>query len=396
MRNGVVGFSGAKLAEARLARGISSRKALADLMQKAPSTVIRWEDGETAPETSALTELAHVLSMPEDFFLTERKGEGGLSFFRSLAGALKSDRGVQEVRLLWLQDIAAVADHYAYLPNVDVPNMLAGRSFKTLREEEIEAIASDARNHWGLALRPIVDMVAFLEKIGVIVAAETMETTQLDGVSRWGADGRPYILLANDKQSFSRRQFDAAHELGHLLIHRGVNQTELLEDHRLIEDQAHRFASAFLLPAAQYVAEVNSGAIWELERLKARWKVSIKAQIVRLQRLNVIDKGNALRLYKAYSARGYNANEPFDDVWELQQPSLLSDVFRALIDSAEISKEVLRHDLPLLPHDVESLTNLPSGWLSQESARVVLLKQTKSVPRNAEGKEGQVIPLKRD
>ena len=36
MRSGIPGFSGAKLAEVRLARGITSRKALADVLKRAP------------------------------------------------------------------------------------------------------------------------------------------------------------------------------------------------------------------------------------------------------------------------------------------------------------------------------------------------------------------------
>ncbi|WP_352870220.1 ImmA/IrrE family metallo-endopeptidase [Mesorhizobium sp. M1409] len=90
-----------------------------------------------------------------------------------------------------------------------------------------------------------------------------METTQLDGLSRWGSDRRPHVLLA---QSFARRQFDAAHELAHLLLHRAVSEDELVENFKLIQDQAHRFASALLLPASQFSAEVTSASLWELRR----------------------------------------------------------------------------------------------------------------------------------
>ncbi|WP_272940011.1 helix-turn-helix domain-containing protein [Agrobacterium vitis] len=387
---------GAKLTEARQARGISSRKALADMMQRAASTVQRWEEGDSYPEPQALSELSAILSLPEDYFLTPRMEGAGPSFFRSFAGALKSDRLVQKARLIWLEDIAAVAEHYAYLPEVNIPDVLHGRSFKTLRDEDIEAISQEAREHWGLGLRPILDMVVFAESIGVIVAAEQMETDRLDGLSRWGHDGRPYILLANDKHSFSRRQFDTAHELAHILLHRSVTESEFEENFKLIEEQAHNFASAFLLPASQFSLEVDSAAIWELERLKARWKVSIKAQIMRLKRLHILDQDGAQRLFKIYSSKGYSTKgEPYDDTWGLQQPSLLSDIFKALVDAGQVSKEALCHDLPLFPHDVESLSALPSGWLKLETARVVEFKA--NPPRRAENlhQGGQIIPLTR-
>lgn len=396
MRSGIQTFVGAKLAEARQARGISSRKALADMMQRAASTVQRWEEGDSFPEPQALSELSTLLAVPEDFFLTPRADGAGPSFFRSFAGALKSDRLIQHARLAWLEDITAVAEHYAYLPEVNVPDLMGGRSFKSLRNEDIEALSQAAREHWGLGLKPVLDAVAFVEGIGIIVAAEQMETDRLDGLSRWGQDGRPYILLANDKQSFARRQFDTAHELGHILLHRQITESEFEENFKLIEDQAHSFASAFLLPASQFSVEVDSGAIWELERLKARWKVSIKAQIMRLKRLDILDPLSSQRLFKIYSSKGYSSKgEPYDDVWPLQQPSLLADVFRALVDEGQISKEALCHDLPLFPHDAESLSGLPAGWLTLETARIVEFK-TDALRRPKEGSNSaQVIPLTR-
>lgn len=393
MRSGVHGFVGAKLTEARQARSITSRKALADMMKRAASTVIRWEEGETAPEPAALAELSTLLAVPQDYFLAPR-APGGLSFFRSFAGALRADRLAQQARLAWLEDITQVAGHYAYLPVVDIPDFLSGGNYRSLRDEDIEAFAQAARDHWGLGLLPIPNMVALLERIGVIVASEAMETSQLDGLSRWGSDERPYVLLANDKQSFARRQFDAAHELAHIVLHRALTEDEFAENFKLVEDQAHRFASALLLPASQFSVEVDAGSLWELERLKARWKVSIKAMIVRLQRLSILDSEASTRLYKIYSAKGFSRSEPYDDVWPLQQPSLLADIFRLLIEEGGVSKAALRDDLPLLPHDIESLAALPAGWLSQEPARVVELKPV-SKRDGSFRQDSQVVPLTR-
>lgn len=399
MRSGVQRFVGEKLTEARQARGISSRKALADLMQRAPSTVIRWEEGETSPEPAALAELAAVLKVPEEFFLSCRHDENaGPVFFRSFAGALKADRLVQLARLRWLADVTAIAEHYAFLPEVNVPDLLSGRSFRSLRDEDIEASAAALRDHWGLGLRPIANVLSLVESHGVIVASETMETSRLDGLSRWGSDGRPYILLANDKQSFARRQFDVAHELAHLALHRSVDEAEFEDNFKLIEDQAHKFASAFLLPAEQFCVEVDKITMSELERLKVRWRVSIKAQIMRLNRLNIIDSDMSQRLYKSYSARGYQSKgEPYDKTWPLQQPSTLADVFIALVDAGRLSKDVLRDDLPLLPHDVESLAGLASGWLTAATAKVVEFKPEPGSRRSvASDMSAQIIDLPRN
>ena len=397
MRSGLQGFVGEKLAEARLARGITSRKALADMLQRASSTVKRWEEGTSFPEAATLKELSEHLKVPEDFFFTSREQAPATSFFRSLKAALKSERAMQEVRLSWLEDITAVAEYYAYLPTVDVPDLLGNQNFKMLEDTDLEALAERLREHWGIGLRPIPNIVTLLEGKGVIIASEQMETTALDGLSRWGTDGRPYMLLASDKESFARRQFDAAHELAHLVLHRHVTQEELEKNFKLIEDQAHRFASAFLLPASQYSAEIRNPVIWELERLKPRWRVSIKAQIMRLQRLDIIDRSQSSRLFRAYNSRGYHAKgEPFDDVWELQQPATLANVFKALIEAGQIDKGMLRDDMPLLPFDAESLAGLPPGWLVLQEAKVVRLKPRECGDKYEGERAGRVISFQKD
>ncbi len=47
----------------------------------------------------------------------------------------------QLARLRWLQEIATVIQHYANLPPVNVPDALAGTSYRQLRNDDIERIA---------------------------------------------------------------------------------------------------------------------------------------------------------------------------------------------------------------------------------------------------------------
>lgn len=375
MRVGVSGFIGAKLTEARQARGITSRKALADMLERAASTVTRWEDGTLSPEPSALEDICRVLALPADFFLSERTAAPGTRFFRSYASALKSDRAMQGARLSWLMDLAEVAEHYAYLPEVRIDRPFSLGGHRALRDEDIEDIAGQVRSDWGIGLKPIVDLLPQMERSGIVIAAETMETVKLDGLSAWDErSGRPFVLLANDKQSYARRQFDAAHELGHIVLHRGLSEGDLVSDFDMIEDQAHKFASALLLPAAQYCLELADLSLWGLERLKSRWRVSIKAQIMRLRQLNILDSEAATRLFKGYSARGYSRSEPYDDVWNLQQPRLLADTFNAVTGDGGISRNELLANLPFKAHDAESLAGLPSGWFSRSTGHVVQLR----------------------
>ncbi len=142
-----------------------------------------------------------------------------------------------------------------------------------------------------------------------------MGTTALDGLCNWSIyDGRPYILLAKDKMSFFRRQMDAAHEMAHAVLHRHVTQDDLKADFDLIEAQAFRLASAFLMQQPRSRLKLASPNLSGLLMLKDRWRVSVKAMIRRCSDLKLISSGDAVQLYKYYSAKGWSREEPMDRV----------------------------------------------------------------------------------
>jgi len=66
---------------------------------------------------------------------------------------------------------------------------------------------------------------------------------------------RRVVILGSDKGDKARPRFDAAQELGHLVLHRDHPEP----GNRALEKQAHRFAGAFLLPADQVAAEWPEG-----------------------------------------------------------------------------------------------------------------------------------------
>ena len=85
-----------------------------------------------------------------------------------------------------------------------------------------------------------------------------------------------------------RLRFDLAHECGHLVMHQGVETGD-----RETEIQAHRFASAFLLPTTAFVTEFPRRAHYldwpGLYTLKRRWGVSVRAIVRRAYDLGMID-----------------------------------------------------------------------------------------------------------
>lgn len=394
MRVGTPGFVPERLIEARAARGVASKSALARLLTMSASTVTRWEDGSSAPDAEALGKLAAALQVRREFFLRPVVAKDRPLFHRSLMSTLIRDIEYQHSQMSWLQEISGILQHYVDFPAVDVPDVMSGANYRQLRDEDIERIALELRRHWKLGEGPCGDMVALLERIGVIVGAIEMGTAKLDGVCSWDADGRPHILLATDKMSFPRRQMDAAHELAHAVLHRSVSEAELRGDLKFIETQAFRLASAFLLPSTTWAHEVTRPSLAVLQTLKARWRVSIKAQIKRLADLDIIPEGYDTDLYKLYSAKGWNRQEPLDQEWPLTSPRLLRDAFNVIVSAGVRTKsDLLAVEFTMSAKDVENLAGLPAGWFTEKAGEVVQLKQASERPGPKAVGAGEVVPF---
>ena len=391
MRIGTPGFLGERLVEARESRCIATRQALASLLGKNGTTIGRWEDGSSTPEPEALLELAATLNLRPEYFLRPMQRGIGPVFFRSLASTLRRDLGMQRARIGWLQEISFALQHYVDLPSVNIPNVLAGMSYRQLRDEDLDDIALELRRHWGLGNGPAGDMVELMERVGFVVGVDDMGTSKLDGLCQWSdAEERPYVLLANDKMCFPRRQMDAAHEMSHAILHRGVTEEDLRSDLKLIEHQAFRLASAFLLPATSYPIEVGTPSLARLLVLKERWRVSVKAQIMRLKTLDLIDGDHAVQLYKIYSAKGWSRQEPYDDRWPLQRPRALAQALDVIVANGVRSKaDLLACEFVISASDVERLLGLSEGWFQMKAGEIVNLKDRAAPPRTLSIKDSE-------
>src|SRR5277367_3663941 len=106
MRVGTPGFIPERLTEARAARRIASKSALARLLSFSASTVNRWEDGSIAPDADALTALANKLHVRREFFLRPVFDSPRPMFYRSLASTLVRDIDYQHSQMRWLHEVA--------------------------------------------------------------------------------------------------------------------------------------------------------------------------------------------------------------------------------------------------------------------------------------------------
>jgi Zn-dependent peptidase ImmA (M78 family)/transcriptional regulator with XRE-family HTH domain len=379
MRVSTSGFISERLTEARAARRIPSMLALAREMGISPSTISRWENGSSAPDAETLVRLSNRLGVRQEFFLRPHLSDARPMFFRSLSSTYVRDLEYQQAQMRWLQETSSILAHYVDFPSVDIPDVLADSGYLQLRDEDLEKIALDLRRHWKIGEGPCTDVVGLMERVGFVVGSIEMGTGKLDGLCSWSPiDGRPHVLLANDKMSFYRRQMDSAHEMAHGILHRNVGKEELEKNLDFIEKQAFRLASAFLLPSTTYPFEASIPSLPTLLNLKERWHVSIKAQIKRLADLDVIPAEFATHLYKMYSAKGWTREEPLDKQKVPAEPRLLRDALHLIVDEGVRSKaDLLGLEFIISAGDIENLTGLPHGWFSQEKGEIVYLKNFK-------------------
>lgn len=233
------------------------------------------------------------------------------------------------------------------LPAYDVPALTAASV------DEIERAAEQCREHWGLTTdRPAPPMTRVLENAGVVVLRPTIpEAGKIDAFSRAGESN--IVFLNEAKGGPSRWVFDLAHELGHLVLHRG-RSTGCIET----EAEANRFAGAFLLPRRQFGRAFRAKALdWDhIWALKKTWSVSAAAILYRAKQLDVIDAAQYLRLVKTISARGWHSSEPFEPTFV--SPVLLTKAVKAARAQLKLSPVGLCLALAMKPQTFEELTGL--------------------------------------
>jgi Zn-dependent peptidase ImmA (M78 family)/transcriptional regulator with XRE-family HTH domain len=385
-----------RLTEAREARGVTQSD-LAEAIRRSPSTVSNWERGEQAPEPASLDHLSRALAVPSAYFLRRMPDHGNCAiFFRSLANAAVRMRVKEKARVRWLQHISLTLQETLDFPQVDFPEFVERGAYKRLGNADLEHVAESVRRHWRLGEGPIPTLVLVAENAGVVVGIDEVGSTKIDGQGNWSAyDSRPYILLARDKYTAFRRQMDVAHELAHLILHRGIDEAELVQNFELIEDQAKYWATAFLLPHRSFPAEIVSLSLDGFSSLKSKWKVSVGAMIMRTHGLEILNDTAAQRLWKYRATRGWHRKEPLDDPAEtpVEEPRLLRRSIELIVDKKVRSKSDLQNDICLNAADVEMLASLPTNYFL-ESASIVAF-EPKLREREGGNHQAAIVPLRR-
>lgn len=341
-------FIGEQLLLARNFRGLTQGE-LANKVIAPHSLISYLENGQRVPSQDLLEALASTLGFEPDFFCAPMLEEFKVQQcnFRHLTGTPEALKKRILAHCSLLTSIIRYLKNFVDLPSYDIPKI------NVVNYDDIKQAAIYCRQKWGLTANgPIDNMVRVLENHGVITHRHTTVTNKIDAFSRYG---EVTLVILNDyKQSTSRSFWDAAHELGHLVMHIGSDK-----DIKQREKEANAFAAEFLLPQAGFTRDfgIRNKLDWSnLFNLKQRWKTSVASMVHRAYDLKLIDAVAYRRAFKYLRYKGWHKGEPCE--LTLEQSELLPLIFEQLDNESNISPKDVADQLYFHHDTFEQITGI--------------------------------------
>lgn len=322
-------FSASRMVLARKRRGVPLA-GLSTQVGVSVQSLSNYETGRQEPSPKVVEKLADSLKFPAAFFSApdiDLLQVEDISFrARSKLPARKRDIALSVGRLAI--EFHSWINQRFNLPAADLPS---------LNKPDPETAADMVRARWGLGNTPVSNMVHLLEAHGVRVFSIAPEFHEVDAFSLFHEDV-PFVFL-NTMKTAVRSRFDAAHELGHLVLHgQGCDLVKTAA-----EQEANEFASAFLMPRDSVIAHMPSRPlIDQIIYGKQIWNVSALALTYRLHDIGMLSDWHYRTTCIELGDRGYRTGEPQGSIRETSQ--LLDKVFRLLrkrgVSRADIAAEL--------------------------------------------------------
>lgn len=329
---------------ARDARG-ATQEDLADWSKVTQALISKVENRLTQPSDEVVDKFALALQFPRSFFFQQERAIGFPPFHyrkRSRLGAKPLAHIGASINIR-RQHVAKLLRSYELKTEKPIPQMDVDSSGLTP-----ERIAERLRAYWLLPRGPVDNMVEIVEKAGGVVIPSRFDTYLLDAIS-FRSDGLPPLFFMNRDMPGDRFRFSLAHELAHIVLHTTPADDQLMEAH------ADRFAAAFLMPASDVRPYLSNIKLTALARVKAYWRVSIKALIKRAHDLKLITD-HYYRMLNIQYNKSFEHGEPVDVPQE--KPTVL--------------REAVKFHLEKLNYSLEDLASLLC--ISEDDARIAYME----------------------
>jgi Zn-dependent peptidase ImmA (M78 family)/transcriptional regulator with XRE-family HTH domain len=362
-----------RITEARESRAMSMGE-LADIVGVTRQTISKYESGVISPSIENLQTMSFILSLPVDFFFKKEvtTSVGSSLFFRSNANIAKKIKTACKYQVKWTSEIKRQLGTYLDFIDLDIPSI--DSDYEDITLDDVEEIALAVREQWGLGSSPIGDLIGIFENKGIIVAqfaeSELCAFKGIDAFSSW-RDGTPYILYHSRQKSAVRTRFSLLHELGHLIMHSAISDEDSVKkaviDHA--DEQADRFAAAFLLPSTSFINDIHKPSLAALELVKRKWGVALSTIIRRCETVNCLTENQLAYLKRQMTANRYWHNEPLDDVLTIKGPEVLRDAVIILFENNVISLSDFINYTAFSVKELKTLCALPDNVLKNSDNR---------------------------
>lgn len=320
---------GDRIKQARLAAGLTQEEVVRRLGEAGQpitkAALSKYENRKSEPKQALLLLLARVLGVKPSYFLSDPKFQVDWLAFRKQA---RLPKGKQERIKAYA---AEVLEGQFWLFQTLYPDEKPAfpKPYKVRSVLDAEKAADGLREEWGLDDLPIDSVVETLEAKGGFVVVYSEVGVHFDGLS--GRVNRTLpVMVLNMETTTDRCRYNAAHELGHLVMDcEGMDEKEE-------ERMAHRFAASFLVPANVARRELGEHRrhleMRELGVLKRKYGLSMQAWIRRAKDLDIIPESIYTAMCVDFSRNNWRQNEPFSYEGRETPVRLMQMTLRALAE----------------------------------------------------------------
>ncbi len=326
-----------RLRQARLAAGLSLDQ-LANRLRRpvTKQALSKFESGKAKPAMTTLADLSDALGVGAAWLMSRPEVRVSWIGYRKHSTLTKGKQdSITAIATKRIEGELRLRALFGGRTEGTVPTGIEAGSLQAA-----EDAAQHVRRAWGLGEGPISGLVETLEERGAVVLAWT-ETEKFDGLSGWANDSTPVVVF-NAARAPDRVRFDAAHELGHLVIDCSDPDADQ-------ETLAHRFAASLLVPRAAAIHELGERrrdlSLPELGLLKQRWGLSMQGWARRAFDCGIIGQTAYRDINIKFRTKGWHRLEPYS--YEgVEEPLLFRRLLWRALDEGIVSKHEAREMLP--------------------------------------------------
>lgn len=340
-------FVGETLTNIRLLHGLS-RSELALQLNLTEQSIWQYENGYISPSLEIINKMRDYFQVRPTYFYSPNYLENEINEQQiAYRSTVRNSRLKTKSETVYLEFINHITNYLSsaitYPTNRlkkiknEVINFKNKNSGKMDNQKMVEQIAAHTRASLGLEKENNDNLLFYMEKSGAFIFEKNFGET-VDACSTWSSTDIPYIILGNIKKSAVRRNFDLAHELGHLLMHYKIDITDLdKKEYDQIEKEANLFAANFLLPKEEFLSDLqsvrkisNPNAYIEL---KEKWKVSIATMAHRAYSLEQMTYQQYRYFNASLNRNNYKVKEPLDEEITIMKPGKVRSSFKAIFEN---------------------------------------------------------------